>query len=90
MAEVTFAMIKPDAVKAKNIGKIIAMIEDNGFEVLRLQKRQLSREIAEKFYAVHKERPFYGELVEFVTSGPVIVMALAKEGAIKAWNSRTT
>lgn len=83
--EHTFAMIKPDAVKAKNTGKIIAMIEENGFEILRMQKGQLSKEMAEAFYGVHAQKPFFGELVEFITSGPVIVMALEKEGAIKAW-----
>ena len=83
--EHTFAMIKPDAIQAKNAGKIIALIEENGFDILRMQKGQLSKEMAEAFYQVHKDRPFYGELVEFVTSGPVIIMALEKDGAIKAW-----
>jgi nucleoside-diphosphate kinase len=85
MKEHTFAMIKPDAVAAKNSGKIISMIEDNGFTILRMQKTQLTKEKAEQFYAVHKTRPFFGELVSFVTSGPVIIMALEKENAIKSW-----
>lgn len=78
-------MIKPDAVEAKNSGKIIDLIEQNGFNIVRMEKIILSPEIAEEFYAVHKERPFYGELVEFVTSGPVIAMALEKENAVQAW-----
>jgi len=85
MIKRTFAIIKPDAVKAKDAGKIIDRIEKEGFNVLRLEKKLLSKAEAEGFYAVHKERPFFGELVEFMTSGPVIVMALEKENAIKAW-----
>lgn len=85
MMQTTFAMIKPDAVEAKNAGKIIDLIEQNGFNIVRMEKIILSPEIAEEFYAVHKERPFYGELVEFVTSGPVIAMALEKENAVQAW-----
>lgn len=83
--EITFAMIKPDAVRAKNSGKIIDIIEKNGFEILRLHKIMLDKEGAEGFYAVHKDRPFFGELVEFVASGPVIIMALSKENAIQDW-----
>ncbi len=78
-------MIKPDAVAAKNSGKIIDMIEKNGFTILGMEKKQLSKDKAAEFYAVHKERPFFGELVEFVTSGPVIVLALEKENGIAAW-----
>jgi nucleoside-diphosphate kinase len=85
MTERTFAMIKPDAVAAKNSGKIIDIIENNGFAIVRMEKKQLSKEQAQAFYAVHKERPFFNDLVTFITSGPVIVMALEKEGAIKAW-----
>lgn len=83
--EKTLAIIKPDAVKAKNSGKIIDRIEQEGFEILGMKKIQLTKEQAQQFYAVHKERGFYGELVEFMTSGPVIVMALAKQGAVLAW-----
>ncbi|HSW73780.1 MAG TPA: nucleoside-diphosphate kinase [Candidatus Limnocylindria bacterium] len=85
MAERTFAMIKPDAVAAKNSGKIIDIIENNGFTIVRMEKVKLNKQKAEEFYAVHKERPFFGELVNFVTSGPVIVMALEKENGVKAW-----
>lgn len=85
MIERTFAMIKPDAVSAKNSGKIIDMIEKNGFTILALRKAHLDTKKAEEFYAVHKERPFFGELVSFVTSGPVILMALERDNAVKAW-----
>lgn len=85
--EQTFAVIKPDAVKAGNAGKIITMIEDNGFEILRLQKGQLSSDLAELFYDVHKEKPFFKELVDFISSGPIIIMALQKEDAINAWRT---
>lgn len=85
MIERTFAMIKPDAVTAKNSGKIIDMIEQNGFTILRVAKCTLDTKKAQEFYAVHKERPFFGELVSFVTSGPVIIMALEKENAVKGW-----
>lgn len=83
--EQTFAIIKPDAVKAKNAGKIIDRIEQEGFEILGMKKINLSQEQAETFYEVHKERPFFVELVKFMTSGPVVVMTLQKENAIKAW-----
>lgn len=83
--EITFAMIKPDAVQAKHVGKIIDMIEQHGFEIIRIAKGQLAEQDAQVFYDVHKERPFFGELVEFVTSGPVVVMALARENAVKEW-----
>jgi len=83
--ERTFAMIKPDAVAAGHTGAIIQLIEKNGFKIVGMRKELLPRETVEKFYAVHKERPFFGELVEFITSGPVVLLALEKEGAIKAW-----
>ena len=83
--ERTFAMIKPDAVKKGLTGSIIDMIEKNGFTILRMQKLRLARDHAEEFYGVHKERPFFGELVEFITSGPVVVMALEKDNAIADW-----
>ncbi|MFC1845507.1 nucleoside-diphosphate kinase [Candidatus Dependentiae bacterium] len=85
MAEKTFAMIKPDVVRSRSVGKIIDMIEQNGFTILRMEKMKLSREKAEEFYAVHKEKPFFGELVDFIISGPVVAMALEKDGAITAW-----
>jgi nucleoside-diphosphate kinase len=83
--ERTLAIIKPDAVKAKYSGKIIDRIEQEGFTVVALKKMQLSNAQAEAFYAVHKERPFFRELVDFMISGPVIVLALEKDNAVKAW-----
>jgi len=83
MAEFTFGMIKPDAVIAKNSGPIIKMLEDDGFNIVRMRKGVLSVDTAEQFYAVHKDKPFFKELVEFVTSGPVIIMALHRDDAIK-------
>lgn len=87
MIERTFAMIKPDAVKAKQIGKIVDMIEQHGFTIVHMQKTQLSKKQAETFYAVHKERPFFKELVDFIVSGPVIIMALEKNNAIVDWRN---
>ena len=87
MVEKTFAMIKPDAVLAKNSGNIIDLIERNGFRIVRLQKIQLTKSMAETFYAVHKERPFFKELVDFVSSGPVIIMALEKDNAVLDWRN---
>jgi nucleoside-diphosphate kinase len=83
--KLTFAMIKPDAVAAKHCGKIIDIIEHKGFEIMRLQKVVISTELAQVFYDVHKERPFFAELVTFVTSAPVIIMALYKENAVAEW-----
>jgi len=81
----TFAMIKPDAVAAGNSGKIIDLIEKNGFTIVRMQKVTLTKPQVETFYAVHNERPFFGEMVNFITSGPVVIMALEKDNAIQAW-----
>ena len=85
MAEITFGIIKPGAVADGFSGTIINLIERNKFTIKRLQKMQLSTTQAEQFYAVHKERPFYQELVTTMTEGPVIVMALEKENAISSW-----
>jgi len=78
----TLAIIKPDAVGSGKAGKILAHLEGAGFEVKALRLLSLSQEQAGAFYAVHRERPFYGELVEFMTSGPVIPMVLEAEGAV--------
>jgi nucleoside-diphosphate kinase len=83
--ERTFAIIKPDAFAAGYAGKILARIYAEGFKVVGLKKLYLSKVEAEGFYAVHKERPFFGELTDFMSSGPCIVMALEAEGAIKKW-----
>lgn len=85
MIEKTLAIIKPDAVKAKNTGKIIDRIEKEGFNILSLKKMLLTKQQAEEFYGIHKGKPFFEELVKFVISGPIVVMALKKENAINAW-----
>lgn len=85
MKERTLAIIKPDAVKAKNVGGIVSLIEKAGFEMPRLQKIRLSADQGRLFYAAHKNKPFFEELVEFISSGPVVVMVLEKESAIKEW-----
>jgi nucleoside-diphosphate kinase len=82
MSNRTFTIVKPDSVRKGNFGKIISRIEEEGFRVLGLKKVSLSRAQAEGFYAVHKDRPFYGSLVEYMTSGPVFVAALEREGAV--------
>ncbi len=83
--ERTFAIIKPDAFAAGNAGKILNRIYEEGFKVVGLKKLLLSRIEAEGFYHVHKSRPFFGELTEFMSSGPCTVMVLEADGAIKKW-----
>jgi nucleoside-diphosphate kinase len=78
----TLSIIKPDAVKKGVIGKIVDRFESNGLRIAAMKKLQLSNADAEAFYAVHKDRPFFGELVEFMTSGPVVVMVLEGEDAV--------
>lgn len=85
MTNLTFGIIKPDAVKAAKTGKILQRILDSGFRVRGLKLIHMSRREAEGFYAVHRERPFFAGLTEFMSSGPCVVMALEKEGAVKAW-----
>ncbi|MEP7274383.1 MAG: nucleoside-diphosphate kinase [Acidobacteriota bacterium] len=81
----TFAIIKPDAVRAGSFGYIIQRITDTGFRVRAMKMVHMSRAVAEGFYSVHRERPFFNDLVTFMTSGPCIVMALEKENAVAAW-----
>ena len=83
--ERTFAIIKPDAFAAGNAGKILARIYQEGFRVVGLKKLYLSKIEAEGFYHVHRERPFFGELTDFMSSGPCLVMVLEAEQAIKKW-----
>lgn len=80
--ETTFSIIKPNAVKKNAIGAIIKQFEDNGLKVAAAKLAKIPRAQCEEFYAEHKERPFFGELVEFMTSGPVVLMALHGENAI--------
>lgn len=78
----TFTMIKPDAVAANNIGAILKMIEETGFRIVALQMTKLSAERAGQFYAVHKERPFYQELCQYMSSGHIVAAILEKENAV--------
>jgi nucleoside-diphosphate kinase len=75
-------MVKPDAVAAGNTGNILAMIEQAGYKIVALKLTQLSEAKAGEFYAVHKERPFYGELVSFMSSGPIVAAILEKDNAV--------
>jgi len=82
VGKITFTMIKPDAVEANNIGPILEMINKAGFKVLAMKYMRLTKEQAGNFYAVHKERPFYGELTEYMSSGPIVAAILSKENAV--------
>ena len=79
----TFSIIKPDATRRNLTGAVTKMLEDAGLRVVASKRIQMTREQAEGFYAVHKERPFFGELVEFMISGPVVVQVLEGEDAVK-------
>lgn len=83
--ERTCAIIKPDATVAGRTGSIIELIELNKFVIARMEKKQLTRAQAEEFYAVHKERSFFGELVNYMISGPVVIMAIEADNAIAQW-----
>ena len=85
--ERTLMIIKPDAVAAKNIGNIVARVEREGFNVTGLRFMQMTKEQASEFYAVHKERPFFGDLVRYMTSGPVVVGHLERDNAVEHWRS---
>jgi nucleoside-diphosphate kinase len=87
MSERTFAIIKPDAVRAGHAGRILSRIEEAGFAVRGMRLTHLSKREAEGFYAVHRERPFFASLTDFMSSGPCIVMALEAPDAIKKWRS---
>lgn len=79
----TFTMIKPDAVQNGHIGAILAKINEAGFRIVAMRMTRLSKETAGAFYAVHKDRPFFGELVEYMTSGPIVAAILEKENAVE-------
>ena len=81
----TFAIIKPDAVKNGNTGKIYDRIIQNNFKIISAKLLKMSNQQAEGFYSIHKNRPFFKELTEFMTSGPCMVLALEKENAVKNW-----
>lgn len=85
MNNLTFGIIKPDAVKKGHTGKIVDRIISAGFKVRGMKLIHQTKKQSEGFYAVHSERPFFGELTEFMSSGPCVVLALEKENAVKAW-----
>lgn len=85
--ERTLCIIKPDGVRNRTIGKIVSRIEDENFTILGMKRMRLTQAMAEDFYAIHRERPFFGELVEYMTSGPVVVIALQHENAIDHWRT---
>jgi nucleoside-diphosphate kinase len=82
MSNLTFTMIKPDAVKSGHIGAILAKINEAGFRIKAMKMTRLSMDKAGEFYAVHRERPFYGELCEFMSSGPIVAAILEKDNAV--------
>lgn len=83
--QTTFTMIKPDAFSAGNSGAILKIIEEAGFKVQAMKKTRLSKDVAGKFYAVHRERPFYNDLCEYMSSGPIIAMVLTKDNAVDSF-----
>lgn len=85
MAEKTLAILKPDAVKKKAVGKILQRIEEEGFKISGMKQLHLTKEEAEGFYIIHKEKPFYKSLTDFMSSGEIIVMVLEREDAISHW-----
>lgn len=84
MSNQTFTIVKPDSVEKGNFGKIVSRIESEGFEIVAIRKLHLSDKHAQEFYDVHRERPFFKDLVAYMTSGPVYVAALRKEGAVQS------
>lgn len=87
MTERTFSIIKPDATKRNLTGKINAVIEDAGLRIVAQRRIRMTKEEAEDFYDIHRERPFYGELVEFMTSGPVVVQVLEGDNAVARYRN---
>ena len=85
--ERTFAIIKPDAVQRRLVGKILARIEESGFTVRAMRLEHLTKHEAEGFYAVHRERPFFGGLTDFMSSGPCVLLALEAPDAIRKWRA---
>jgi nucleoside-diphosphate kinase len=85
--KITLTMVKPEAVRNGNAGKIIAKIEEGGFKIIAMKYLKLTKQQAQLFYYVHRERPFYGELVEFMSSGPIVAAVLEKENAVEAYRA---
>jgi nucleoside-diphosphate kinase len=87
MNEKTLAIIKPDAVKKKVIGKVISRIEDEGFGIINMKMQRLTKEEAQGFYIVHKDKPFYDSLTSFMSSGEIVVLLLGRDNGIAHWRS---
>ena len=87
VGNITFTMLKPDAVEANNIGPILAKINQAGFRIIAMKYLKLSKETAGKFYEVHKERPFYSELVDYMSSGPIVAAVLQKDNAVAEYRT---
>ena len=87
MIERTLAIIKPDAVERRLVGRILGRIEDSGFQIRAMRRLHLSKQQAEGFYAVHRDRPFFASLTEFMASGPAVVAVLEAPDAIKKWRT---
>ena len=87
MEQRTLAIIKPDAVAARHTGAIIQRIEEAGFQIRAMRLTELSRQQAEGFYAVHRDKPFFGQLAAFMSSGPIVVLALEAQEAIMKWRA---
>jgi nucleoside-diphosphate kinase len=85
MTERTLAIIKPDVVKKREQGHVLQRILDEGFRILGMKQVLLTQKDAEGFYAIHRERPFFAELCEFMTSGPVVILALERDSAVQHW-----
>jgi len=85
--ERTLAIVKPDGVEGKLVGKVLSRIEEEGFEILGMRMVRMTRAEAEGFYAVHRARPFFGDLTAFMSSGPAVVIALERRDAIRHWRS---
>ncbi|MFL2607064.1 MAG: nucleoside-diphosphate kinase [Flavobacteriaceae bacterium] len=83
MKNITFTMLKPDSVSKGNIGKIIDKIIQDGFEIVAMKYTRLSIEDASEFYSIHSERPFFGDLISYMTSGPIVAAVLKKENAVE-------
>ena len=83
--EKTLAIIKPDAVERNLIGKILERIESNGFRIVAMKRAQLTLPVAEGFYAVHKERPFFKDLTNYMCTGPVVLLVLTRDNAVPEW-----
>ena len=83
----TFTMLKPDSIEQGNMLPILNMIESSGFKIIALKYKRMSRDEAEKFYSIHSDKPFFNDLVSFMTSGPIVAAALEKDNAVEAFRT---